>query len=64
MTGLESIVEALVVRPGDTLVVRVRPAISAQQVDEIKRELSERLPGVKALIVAAEEIAVYRPRPG
>lgn len=64
MSGLEGIVEELVIRPGDTLVVRVQAAISPQQVDELKRELSERLPGVKALVVAAEQIAVYRPAPG
>lgn len=55
--------QALIVKPGDTLIVRVDPehCPDAQVLDEVKRELEKHLPHVKALVVACHELGVYRP---
>lgn len=59
-------VEALVIRPGDVLIVRVRPDISRERLDEfatgVKEGLKECLPDPpQLLVIAAEQIAAFRP---
>ena len=53
--------DAVVVRPGDTLVIRVGTGLTHEAVDEIKARVAEVLPGIKPVIIAAEQILVYRP---
>lgn len=49
--------EAVTVRPGDTLIVRVRPDINPEQVYTIRDQLRDRLPDVEVLIIACEQLA-------
>jgi hypothetical protein len=56
--------DAVVVRPGDTLVVRVSGPLAMDTADEMKAGLEELLPGVTPVIVCAEQILVYRPDGG
>jgi hypothetical protein len=58
---LEGAAEAIVIRPGDTLLVRVLPTVPADHAHEIQQALRQWLPGVEVGVVAAEELAVYRP---
>lgn len=60
---LEAIVEALVVRPGDTLIVRVNcdRRLSREAVEEYRDTLREGLPGVdKVVVIVADGMAVCR----
>jgi hypothetical protein len=52
----------LVVRPGDALIVRVSPdrASSQEDVDVVRAALAEKLPGVKVIIIAADQLAAVR----
>lgn len=52
--------EAIVVRPGDTLILRYSRPLSAQHVENLKRQLREELPDVRTVIVQADGMAVYR----
>lgn len=58
---LTEIAEGLVIRPGDTLIIRVRPGISAADAEAMRQKIEEYLPGVEFVIVAAEQLAVGRP---
>ncbi|MEO3875542.1 hypothetical protein ABGB18_42745 [Nonomuraea sp. B12E4] len=63
---LASLAEALVVRPGDTLIVRLSADMTVEQFtrfrESIEPTLNEKLPGVKVLIIGGvEQLAVYRP---
>lgn len=58
--------EALVIHDGDTLILRLPSNVSMQQAHDCNEKAKERLAAlgltdVKVLIVAAEEMAVYRP---
>ncbi|MER7126757.1 hypothetical protein [Micrococcus luteus] len=58
--------EALVVRPGDTLIVRlasdVRPAEYERFRDTAMVGMRKRMPGVEVIVVSGvEQMAVYRP---
>jgi hypothetical protein len=53
--------DVVTVRPGDTLIVRVPLDLSMDGLDEVKAALRDRLPGVEPLIVAADQLLVYRP---
>jgi hypothetical protein len=54
--------EALVIKPGDTLIIRYGRRLSAQEVDEMVAYLRPAIPStVKILIIEAEQIAVVRP---
>jgi hypothetical protein len=54
--------EALVLRPGDTLVLRVSgTGITQEWVEEAREYVEERLPGVELLVVHADGMTVYRP---
>lgn len=66
---LQSASEAAVVRPGDTLILRLGTDVSAEQFarfrDGALPPLKERLPGVEVLIVGGvEQMVVYRPGEG
>jgi len=61
LTGL---VEATIVRPGDTLVLRWASELSRADADRIRAQLAEHLPiGVDFLILAqpVEQVLVCRP---
>lgn len=58
--------EALIVRPGDTLIMRLRSDVSREQFNALRENtepmLKERLPGVEVMwLGGVEQIAVYRP---
>jgi len=66
---LQGVEAAAVVRPGDTLVLRVSPDVSADLLHRMSEEalpaLKERLPGVEVLIVGGvEQMVVHRPGEG
>lgn len=53
---------ALVIRPGDTLIVRFQKPMSMDHADRVKKGLEELLPGVAdVVLIVADQIAVYRP---
>ena len=56
--------EALTVRPGDTLVIRLPAGATMQEVDNWKQataDLQECMPGVEIVVLGGcEQIAVYR----
>jgi hypothetical protein len=63
--GIDVIADTLVVRPGDVLVVRVRPDISRAHFDEfadrLRTGLAEKLiDPPEFLVVAAEQLAVIQ----
>lgn len=53
--------DAVTVRPGDKLVVRVRSGFTLAERDEWLAHLHDALPGVEPVFIAAEQILVYRP---
>lgn len=54
--------DAVVVRPGDTLVVSVPRHLSAAEADELSASMRESLPGVKLVVIdQCTGLAVYRP---
>jgi hypothetical protein len=55
-----TIQEALVIRPGDKLLVRVRQNSSLDHVERLLSDLKRRLPEVEVTVVAAEQLAVVR----
>lgn len=58
------IAEALVIRPGDHLIVRVERdvLISAAEAEDIRHHLLERLPALSGVtVIAADGLAVFRP---
>lgn len=66
---IKPVLDGPVVRPGDTLVVRIDLShVSTRQqfdelVDRIVGQIEERLPGVKVVVVAADQLVIYRPDP-
>lgn len=61
--------EMAVVRPGDTLVIGLHPAVTPEHAGRIKAEAEERLPGVRVVIFdqvagmavyAADEVTARR----
>jgi hypothetical protein len=60
------VAEALVVRPGDTLILRLASAISPEQYKRLRENLEpglkEHMPGVEVIFLGGiEQMAVYRP---
>lgn len=52
----------VIIRPGDTLILVAKGALSDEWVSQVKREVTEHLPGVKLAVVDRVEAAfVYRP---
>lgn len=64
MAELREVLDALVVRPGDTLIIRSHGALSMDEAAEIKEQVAKLLPGVQAAVVVAEQMLVYRPDDG
>jgi hypothetical protein len=60
---LPDVAEALTIQPGDTLIIRVLPPLTQAHYEAMKAKLREQLPDVDVVIVPAEQMAVYRPRP-
>lgn len=60
LAGLE---QAVIVRPGDTLIVRVPQNTPADNVARFMAAMRERLPDVPVVVIAAEDMVVYRPEP-
>jgi len=64
MTGPECLGEAreaVEIRDGDTLIVRVDPAVPTQAVQGMQALLSANLPdGVRVVVVGCEQLAVVR----
>nr|MDT0660857.1 hypothetical protein [Micromonospora sp. DSM 115978] len=58
---LEGVAEALIVRPGDTLIVRFNQRTARSDLDPVDKALREQLPGVDVIVINAEQIAVFRP---
>lgn len=55
----------LVVRPGDTLILRVSSAIRPEHVQALAASLKERLAGIDVAVVGGvDQMAVYRPEGG
>lgn len=52
--------EALVVKPGDRLLVRVHPHVRAEQVDVLRERLLDRFPDIEVTVITCEQIAVVR----
>lgn len=59
--ALENVAEALTVRPGDTLIVRVDPKSYQTEMGKVVEQLRELLPAVLVVVIAAEQLAVQRP---
>lgn len=55
-----NVADGVIVRPGDTLVVRVRDFSTEAEAAEWRQMLEDLLPGVKAIIVCADELVVHR----
>lgn len=52
---------ATVVRPGDTLVLRLAPLISDDEYETIKAHVERELPGVRCMIMAGvDQVMIYR----
>ena len=62
MSGGEvaGVAEGLVVKPGDSLIVRVATGTTPKQIDEFLNEIQGRFPDVEVTVVGAEQIAVVR----
>jgi hypothetical protein len=61
VADLLDVIEAIVLRPGDTLVVRVSAGATLQQADELKARARELLPDVGVVVIGAEQLVVHRP---
>jgi calcineurin-like phosphoesterase family protein len=53
--------ECRVIRPGDTVIIRVDPASSQDAAKRAADTLKSRLPGVNVVIVGVAQLEVYRP---
>jgi hypothetical protein len=54
--------QTAVVRPGDTLIVRVDPRATTRKLaDQLIEGLEGRFSDVKVVVIAAEEMVIYRP---
>jgi hypothetical protein len=54
--------EAIFVRSGDTLIVRVREDISLAEIDAAEKTFGKQLPQVRIVVIPASgQILVYRP---
>ena len=52
--------DAVTVRPGDKLVVRMSGRITREDVDNFTDQMRGLLPGVGVVVIAAEQLLVYR----
>ena len=51
---------ALVVHPGDTLIIQAEPQSTLEQLDTLHNEVRRALPGVKVLTIATKQMFVVR----
>lgn len=59
---LDGVSSALVLRPGDTLVVAFNRRLTLAELDELREQIETELPGIKgAIFDDAAQIAAYRP---
>lgn len=63
MSILDGVAEALVIRPGDTLLIRLASGLDAETSQQLSTLIKGELPDIKVLILggAIEQIAAYRP---
>lgn len=61
VTALVDVIHGVVIRPGDTLVVAAPDLHSLGQANQMRSDLEKYLPGTKVVILAASQLAVYRP---
>jgi len=52
--------EGIVIRHGDTLLVRVNPTMNLSERDRLRNQVSRDLPGVKVVLVPADQLVVKR----
>lgn len=57
---IRPVLDAVTVRPGDKLIVRIAGSVTMDLADRLKKGLEELLPGVEPIIIAADQILVYR----
>lgn len=56
------IAEALVLRPGDKLVLRTHPDVTRQAVEDLASAVKEKLPDIEVCVIAGvDQMLVYRP---
>jgi hypothetical protein len=62
---LAAAVEAVIIRPGDTLIIRVKRDLAYPEFHELVERIGERLPGLRdrVLVINADQVLVYRPDP-
>jgi hypothetical protein len=58
------VAQAAVVRPGDTLVIRISTTATTREFDRLMAGIRGLLPGVQVLVVAADDLVVQQPEPG
>jgi hypothetical protein len=58
---LVQIDSGMVIRPGDTLIARVPLHTTAALVHRLHERAAEVLPDVNLVVIAAEQMAIYRP---
>lgn len=61
MADLQEIREAVVIHPGDTLVVRCDPDYTTEDLQELKDKVLARIPGIDVVVVAVDQLLVCRP---
>lgn len=47
-------------RPGDTLIIRVDPGVTAKQVQEFREQAARELPDLRLVVVAAAQAIVVQ----
>jgi hypothetical protein len=62
MTGDLEVVaqEAVTVRPGDTLILRVQPDLNPEQLQRFSAKVKEQLPDIAIVVVACEQLAAAK----
>ena len=62
-SGPIPVAEAVVIRPGDVLVIRCDPGVSTADADAVRAKVLARLPGLADVLIigSAQQLAVYRP---
>lgn len=54
--------DGLVVRPGDTLIVRIGTNVTRDTAEQLRAAVLQRLPGLAdVVLIGADGLAVYRP---
>jgi hypothetical protein len=61
---VKPVIDAVTVRPGDTLIVKLATDLDMQQAQDATERLEKHLPGVKVIAIGADQLLVYRPDDG